>query len=338
MQGRADDRGDAPATEEERLWQEARRRANAKVGFTTHLVAYGSVCTFLLFVAGFRPAFIVALSWGIGVAFHYFGAVVAPDLRRRVLEREVRRQIRTDAPRERRSVSDRHVRSLEELAAGVAHEIRNPVTAAKSLVQQMGEDPGSAENVEYAKIALDELDRVERSVAHLLRYAREEDVRLEPLRLRDVVDAALESLRERARDRGVSLSADVDTDAELHGDPEKLRRVLVNLVGNGLDALEQAATPAPRIEVTAGENLAGTECWLRVRDNGPGLDDEALSKIFSPFYTSKTSGTGLGLALSKKVVDAHGGSLEARSSPGAGAEFTVTIPKPGARSPGRATE
>ena len=80
--------------------------------------------------------------------------------------------------RERRVLEGRHVRSLEDLSAQVAHEIRNPITAAKSLVQQMGEDPTSAENVGYAKVALEELDRVERSVAHLLRYAREEDLRL----------------------------------------------------------------------------------------------------------------------------------------------------------------
>jgi signal transduction histidine kinase len=102
-------------------------------------------------------------------------------------------------------------------------------------------------------------------------------------------------------------------------------------VNNALDAMEDGATPAPRIEVAAGENLAGTECWVRVRDNGPGLTPEAVSKIFSPFYTSKAAGTGLGLAISKKVVDAHGGSIEVASSPGSGAEFTITIPKQAAR-------
>jgi signal transduction histidine kinase len=113
----------------------------------------------------------------------------------------------------------------------------------------------------------------------------------------------------------------------MRGDPEKLRRVLINLLGNALDALEGAGTPGAKIEVTSGENLAGTEVWVRMRDNGPGIDPEALQKIFSPFYTSKEEGTGLGLAISKKVVDAHGGSLEASSTPGAGAEFLLIFPK-----------
>jgi two-component system sensor histidine kinase HydH len=316
-------------TPEERAYREARQRANQKLGFMSHFVAYASVCTFLLFVAGLRPAFIVALAWGIGIASHYFAALVAPTLRRRYIEREVKSEVERNVPRERRHIEDKHVRSLEELSASIAHEIRNPITAAKSLVQQMGEDPASSENVDYAKVAIEELDRVERSVAHLLRYAREEDVHMTDVRLADVIESGLDTFRERIAASGVQLKTELGTDFVLRGDPEKLRRVLINLVGNALDALDGKAMPDPTIEVMAGENLAGTECWVRVRDNGPGIDPETLSKIFSPFYTSKDSGTGLGLAISKKVVDAHGGSIEASSQPGAGTEFTITIPKQG---------
>jgi two-component system sensor histidine kinase FlrB len=76
-----------------------------------------------------------------------------------------------------------------------------------------------------------------------------------------------------------------------------------------------------------GESLAGDQIWLRVKDNGPGFEREALGRLFDPFYTSKANGTGLGLAISKKLIDAHRGSLEAVSQPGAGAEFVVTLPK-----------
>ena len=147
------------------------------------------------------------------------------------------------------------------------------------------------------------------------------------VRLADVVESALDTFQDRFDILGVSVTRDVSRESVLRGDPEKLRRVLINLLGNALDALEGSDTPDPCIEVMAGENLAGTECWVRVRDNGPGIDADTLRKIFSPFYTSKEAGTGLGLAISKKVVDAHGGSIEATSSPGAGAEFTITIPK-----------
>jgi signal transduction histidine kinase len=294
-----------------------------------HLVAYGSVCAFLLFTAGFRPAFIVALGWGIGLASHYFAAMVAPDLRRRFIDREVRSEIERSAPQERRNLESRHVRSLEELSASIAHEIRNPITAAKSLVQQMGEDPGSGQNIDYAKVAIEELDRVERSVAHLLRYAREEDVQLAELRLDELVASALESFRDRFATSRVELSTDLGADPVLRGDAEKLRRVLINLIGNALDAFAEAKTPAPRLVLQAGENLAGSEVWLRVSDNGPGMDAERQGRIWSPFYTSKATGTGLGLALCRKVIEAHDGSIEVSSAPGAGSEFLITLPRGG---------
>ena len=120
---------------------------------------------------------------------------------------------------------------------------------------------------------------------------------------------------------------DLDGAGTLLADAEQLRRVLLNLLGNAIDAFAEARTPSPRIELAAGRDLAGANVWLRVRDNGPGMDDARLGRIFSPFYTSKTSGTGLGLAISKKLVAAHGGTIEAHSSPGAGTEFVMTLPR-----------
>ncbi len=319
-------RSGRPLTPEERAYRDAKRRAQARIGFYSQLVIYAMVSMFL-FARGSKAAPWVAIFWGLGLAFHYFSTLVVPDLRRRMIEGEVKRQVATDVSRERRALEGRHVRSLEDLSAQVAHEIRNPITAAKSLVQQMGEDPTSAENVGYAKVALEELDRVERSVAHLLRYAREEDLRLAEVSLASVVDSALETLRERIDTQRVRLVREDGHDGVVRGDAEKLRRVVINLVGNALDALAEGGAADPTVEVLAGENLAGTECWLRVRDNGPGIDARALAQIWSPFYSSKASGTGLGLAIAKKLVEAHGGTIEAASQPGAGAEFTITLPK-----------
>ena len=191
----------------------------------------------------------------------------------------------------------------------------------------MEEDPTSRENTEYARVALEELQRVERSVSHLLRFAREEEIEIRDLRFAELIDSALETFRDRIQRLGVRVESEIDTEGSMRGDAEKLRRVIINLLGNALDALEESGTQDPLIQMLAGENLAGTELWLRVRDNGPGIDPEALHKIFSPFYTSKTSGTGLGLAISKKLVDAHGGSIEAHSSPGNGTEFVLVFPK-----------
>jgi len=319
--------GRAPLSAEERALRAAHRAAARKIGFLAHLVPYLSVCFFLLFVGGFRPAFIVALAWGIGLACHWFFALVAPELRERLIREEVQRQVSRGVTRERRQLADEHAQRLEALSASIAHEIRNPITAAKSLVQQMGEDPRSGENVEYAKVALEELDRVERSISHLLRYAREEETRLGEVGLPEVVASALEAVSERSAALGVELVVDVAEAPRLVADREQVRRVLLNLLGNAFDAFEEARTPAPRIELRAGHNLSGSEVWLRVRDNGPGMDEARLTKIFDPFYTSKSNGTGLGLAISKKLVAAHGGRIEAHSRPGEGTEFVLTLPR-----------
>ncbi len=315
-------------TPEEVAYEEARRLAERKLAFIAHLVPYMFVCTFLLFVT--RSLFvttIVGLAWGVGLASHFFKAFIEPELRRKWIQREVEGRVQNTVSQQRRALEGQQRRSLEELSASIAHEIRNPITAAKSLLQQMGEDPASSENVEYAQVALEELDRVERSISHLLRYAREEDMVVEPIRLSEVLEGAVESFRERLAKLGVDVRPTLDADGEMEGDAEKLRRVLINLIGNALDAFEESGTENPCLDVGLGENLAGNEVWLRLKDNGPGVDDETQAKMFRPFYTSKSNGTGLGLAISKKLVDAHGGTIEVHSAAGQGSEFVLTFPR-----------
>ena len=315
-------------TREEAAYREARKRANAKIGFLTHFISYVSVLALILVSShSARATLIVAASWGIGIAIHYFSAVVAPGLRVRLIEDEVGRGVAQGVWGERQAAEVRHERSLEDLSASIAHEIRNPVTAAKNLVHQMGEDIDSGRNVEYAQVALEELDRVERSISHLLRYARDEEIRFESFEMADVVESAVESFRDRIDLLAVELETQLDTRGRMRGDAEKVGRVLSNLIGNALDALERGDAPVPRLAIMAGENLAGTEVWVRVRDNGPGIEEDVLAKVFSPFFTTKQKGTGLGLALSKKVVDAHGGRLDVESTTESGTEFVLTFPK-----------
>ena len=312
---------------EERAYQEARRTAERKIRFVQHLVTYFFVCFFLFFVAGRVASTIVGLAWGIGLASHFFQAIVAPELRRKWVGAEVDAQVARSVTKERRALEGENLRSLEELSASIAHEIRNPITAAKSLVQQLGEDPTSTDNVEYAQVALQELDRVERSISHLLRYAREEAMDVRAIQLGEVLESALDTLRDRIDGSGVKLSVELDCEGWMEGDPEKLRRVLINLVGNALDAFEEVGARDPNLEVGLGENLAGTEVWVRIKDNAGGMDPDTQKKIFRPFYTSKSNGTGLGLAITRKLVDAHKGRVELHSTPGKGTEFVLTFPK-----------
>jgi signal transduction histidine kinase len=288
-------------------------------------ISFAALKPFWAGIWGLVSTVLFALAAGLLVA------AFAERFRRRWLAEEI-----GDAgarSRARRAVEGEHARAMQELSASIAHEIRNPITAAKSLVQQMGEDPACGENVEYARVALEELERVERSVSHLLRFARDEDVTRADVALADVVRDAVAALSDRARAEGVDVETELDAQGSLRGDPEKLRRVVLNLLGNALDALHESNTPSPRIQVQMGENLAGTAVWLRIRDNGPGIEPETLTAIFRPFRTSRKKGTGLGLAITKKIVEAHGGEIEVDSEPGKGAEFLITLPSAHASEP-----
>jgi signal transduction histidine kinase len=314
--------------------REARTSANRKIGFIAHAIVYSLGCLLIFVAGGFLAGLIVLITWSIALASHGFFSVVAPALRSRWIGQDLSKH-RSTTSAERAETESRHARSLAELSAAIAHEIRNPITAAKSLVQQIAEDPAAPENREYANVAVQELDRVERSISHLLRFAREEPKRVSTTPLGEVIRAAARLLDERISQHGIELICDTERAGTAEADPEQLRRVIANLIGNAIDALSEARTGSPRIEIHAGENLAGTEAWITVADNGPGIAPEAMSKIFTPFYTSKKTGTGLGLALSRKILEEHGGRLDVKSEPGSGAEFVITLPTRTAAGEGR---
>jgi signal transduction histidine kinase len=152
-------------------------------------------------------------------------------------------------------------------------------------------------------------------------------MRVGTVRMADVVDSALETFRDRLARTGIEVERRLATEGRIEGDAEQLRRAVINLVGNAVDAASETDTPPGRIGIHLGENLAGTGVWLRVTDNGPGLDGVALAKMWSPFYTNKPGGTGLGLAITRKLVESHGGEIEASPGASGGAEFVLTLPK-----------
>jgi two-component system sensor histidine kinase HydH len=313
-------------SDEDRAYRVARKLADRKVELSRQ-VFRGTLITVPLLI--FVPALgaISLVYFGVVLGRRAFKLLYEPRLRERFLQEEVQRRVHTRVSDERRQLEGEHHRSLEQLSASIAHEIRNPITAAKSLVQQMGEDPNGADQVEYARVAVAELERVEKSISHLLRYAREEEMQIGEVVMEDVLESALETFRDRAERSAVAIHRQYDSSGRMRGDGEQLRRVVINLVGNAIDALEEARIQAPEIRVAMGENLAGTEVWVRIADNGMGMEDEVSGRIFDPFYTSRAAGTGLGLALCRKIVDNHGGGIEVETGPGEGTEFILTFPK-----------
>jgi len=305
----------------------ARRSANRLIAFLGHALIYVATCFLLLITAGFFTAVVVGAAWFILLSAHGFFFVIAPRLRAAWVERELGTRADATAGEQRKLLEGRHAQSLVELSAAIAHEIRNPIAAAKSLLQQIAEDPAAPETAEYVSVALAELERVERSVSHLLRYARDEGLKPQPTALVEAIEAALARLGERIERGGVTIERDFATWGELAGDREKLERVVTNLVENALDALAEGASGPPRVRLAVGESLSGAEVWLRVEDNGPGIAAAELERVLKPFVSGKPHGTGLGLAITEKLVKAHGGSLEVESTPGVGTCFAISLPK-----------
>ena len=323
-----------PTGEDETL-QRARRRAAAEVGFYTHLMSYLGVMAFLALINLFTtryPWFIwPALGWGVGLFSHYMAVFGSQMLRQRYFDPAVEREVR----REKVVMQTEKQASIDELSSTIAHEIRNPIAAAKSLVQQMGEDPHSVENVEYAKVALEELDRVERRISHLLKYAKEEDYTFAPVNIATVVDAALTQMRAKLDTAKVSVVRNYIAGPTVLADGEKLRQVFANIVDNAIDALQSVAE-GRRIELfieNGARTIAtgvtrGPAATIRVRDNGCGIPADKIDRIFNPFFTTKEKGTGLGMAISRKIVEAHEGTIDVVSETGRGTEFLVTLPLP----------
>lgn len=214
-------------------------------------------------------------------------------------------------------VRDRHLATLGEMSAVLGHEIRNPLASLKGhaqlLVEKLGDDPRSLAKAERV---VAEAVRLERLTTEVLEFARSGAVErrdVSPVAvLKRAVDVAGEG-RVRVEDAGAPALFSLDGD--------RLEQVLVNLIRNAV----QASTVGASVEARVSSERRGGLCF-EVRDHGAGFSAEAFSRLFEPFHTTKVTGTGLGLAVARRIVEAHGGSIEATNHPDGGALLTVRIP------------
>ncbi|HLH78531.1 MAG TPA: ATP-binding protein [Candidatus Binataceae bacterium] len=318
----------APGGSTAEVYERARRRALHQAGFYVHLMWYGIVIGGLFLLneltsRSFQWWVFPAAGWGIGLASHFCAVYGWSWVHDRVFEPAVKREVQREVNREKEVLRTENQASLDELAATFAHEIRNPIAAARSLVQQMGEDPRSGENVEYAKVALDELARVERSVSHLLKYAKEEAYQFDIVNLATVLDQAVTQMRSKLETSRVEVIRSYLSGPAVRADADKLRQVFANMIDNAIDAMANNAA-ARRLELIIGG--APGQAVVTIRDNGCGIPADKQGKIFNPFFTTKSEGTGLGLGVAKKVMDAHRGRIEVQSTLGVGTQFILSLP------------
>ncbi|GJM45454.1 MAG: hypothetical protein DHS20C21_22960 [Gemmatimonadota bacterium] len=231
---------------------------------------------------------------------------------------------------ERLSEAER-LAAVGQLAAGVAHEVRNPLNAMRLTMGQLGDKTappaGTPERESfdrYVGIVTSELARLERLVSTFLDLSREDTAVRERVDVTASLRDSLQLLSAEARDRRVDLVVDVADGLELMGDPGRLPTVWNNLITNALNAVESGGT----IHVLARQEEE--EILLEVRDDGAGIDPAVLPRIWEPFFSGRSGGTGLGLSLVRAIVDRHGGRAEVTSQPGEGTCLRVWFPSGGA--------
>lgn len=230
-----------------------------------------------------------------------------------------------------RSAKERdRLMALGEMSAGLAHEIRNPLGAIKATAQLLAAPDSTTPEREFLDIIVDEVDRLDRVVSAFLDYARPSTTDAGVCNPVATLERTLQLLEAEPLAQGPTLSVQVDGRVpRVKMDAEKLRQVIWNLARNALEALEgrgELRVRVARSSALVGEPAASEWVEIVVSDTGPGIAPSVMPNLFVPFVTTKTRGTGLGLAMSQRLVAGAGGRITVRSDPGRGATFLVRLP------------
>jgi signal transduction histidine kinase/succinate dehydrogenase hydrophobic anchor subunit len=221
---------------------------------------------------------------------------------------------------ERELVSREHLASLGQMAAQVAHEVKNPLSSIKSIAQVMREEQNLAGYDRDLSLIVSEIDRLNRTVSQLLAFSRPSHADSRPVALSELLNVTVTLARGEAEERSVNLRVESECEVTLDGwQASALREALTNLVINAVQASEAGAEveikasltheSAKRAQVQVN-NSANATLSLTVTDNGPGIPKEAQQRVFEPFYSTKSRGTGLGLAIVQRRVIELGGSID----------------------------
>lgn len=210
------------------------------------------------------------------------------------------------------------------LAAGVAHEIRNPLSSIKGIASYFKTKlADNRDDSEAAGVMIREVDRLNRAISELLEFARPTELRTQPTDLAELLQHSIRLVQQDAATKNIAVKIELPPDPVVAViDPDRISQCLLNLYLNAIQAMDSGG----RLDIDLITDSKGN-ARIIVADSGVGIRLEDIKKIFDPYFTSKQSGTGLGLAIVHKIIEAHQGSIKVQSKPGEGTRFTIILPK-----------
>ncbi|MFW0768268.1 two-component system sensor histidine kinase ZraS [Trabulsiella odontotermitis] len=213
--------------------------------------------------------------------------------------------------------------ALGHLAAGVAHEIRNPLSSIKGIAKYFAERaPSDSESHALAQVMAKEADRLNRVVSELLELVRPPHLSLQAVDVNALITHSLQLVSQDAKSRDIELQFHARPELrQIQADPDRLTQVLLNLYLNAIQAIGRDGTLSVEASESDGQRLK-----ITVSDSGKGIAPEQLEAIFTPYFTTKADGTGLGLAVVQNIIEQHGGTVQVESTAGEGAVFTLFLP------------
>jgi signal transduction histidine kinase len=226
---------------------------------------------------------------------------------------------------QRRSDRKERLSEMGDLAAGVAHEIRNPLNTISIAAQRLAAEFTPSENQDeyqsFTKQIRSEMRRLNEIITRFLALAHEANERHKTIRLRDAVDEFMELIGAEADSLGIKISSNVDAAIEVGSNPDSFKQVLSNLFNNAKEAFAGKAG-----EIAISAKKIDSQVEIRFEDNGPGIAPEIREKIFTPYYTTKEAGTGLGLPTVHRIISDVGGEVRIEDSALGGACFVIILP------------
>ncbi|HCN8408186.1 TPA: two-component system sensor histidine kinase AtoS [Escherichia coli] len=223
---------------------------------------------------------------------------------------------------QRRMAQAERLATLGELMAGVAHEVRNPLTAIRGYVQILRQQTSDPIHQEYLSVVLKEIDSINKVIQQLLEFSRPRHSQWQQVSLNALVEETLVLVQTAGVQARVDFISELDNElSPINADRELLKQVLLNILINAV----QAISARGKIRIQTWQ-YSDSQQAISIEDNGCGIDLSLQKKIFDPFFTTKASGTGLGLALSQRIINAHQGDIRVASLPGYGATFTLILP------------